>query len=200
MKYKITLILGLLTLTACTDESKCNRNFHDVLNVSTFQLWEKQTSLDINTSKNVKLMFLLKSEQKLGISIFHRQIFLKNGLHGIKDLENLKFDSLVIVEMNKSGEVNEEVKYIVASCSENTTIFKFELHRGKWKIDNIHEAKTKRINHVINILNHRTENDPYSGSGINDLVSISKFLTNDKITVKVLSYVDKEQFEALSSL
>lgn len=198
MRYLYTIILLILFFSACKSD-ECTRTFSNDFGLSTLPIWEKQTNVNLTYRKNDSLISLFRSAAENNISFFERERFIKDILD-TEELKNYKFDSLTVVEINTSGEVNLRRKYILVSCGKKTTIIKFRFSTEKWKFIQVQNVKTSDVDAAINSIINRTNNTIYWGSNINDLVAVSKFLGHEKISVEVFNTLSERQYRALSIL
>ena len=115
----------------------------------------------------------------------------------MRELESYKFDSLIIIEVNSSGEVHLRRKYLLVSCGQETTIIKFRLGSEKWDLIQAHKLATNDVIEAIKSITDRSDNMAYWGGNVNDLVAVSKFPGNNEISVEVFGSLSKQQYEAL---
>lgn len=195
MRYLGVIILIIVFSSACRSD-KCTRSFSKNFNFSVLPLWEKQTNINIELRKNNKLMSFFKSAAQDDISIFDREIFLKN-ISNLSQLNAYSFDSLMVVEVNRCGEVYTSKKYLLAFCGQEASIIKFQLGPEKWKLIQVYESKTDKLGDAVKLLTDRSDNTIYWGDNITDLVAVSKFRDHNEISVEVFGALSKKQYKAL---
>jgi len=198
MRYLSIVILVIIFFSAC-DADRCTQSFSRGINISVLPPWERKTQIDIGNQKYNKLLSLLKSEKEDKISIFDRKAFISD-LSKTKQLIDYKFNSLIIVEVNSSGERYRRIKYLVALCGFETTIAKYQLNQGKWELIKVNKIKTKEVDDAIRVLTDRNDNTIYWGDNMNDLVAVSKFRGHNEISVEVFGTLSEKQYKALGIL
>jgi hypothetical protein len=159
----------------------------------------RKTQINIDTQNDSKLASLLKYEREDKISVFERQAFL-NDVFKLEELKNYKFNSLIIVELNVSGERYSSIKYLLVSCDSETTVIKYELNPNKWELIKVHVVKTDEIYSAIKLLTDNSDNTIYWGNNVTDLIAISKFGKHNEINVEVFGGLSKKRFDALKVL
>ncbi|NQX38364.1 hypothetical protein SAMN05421820_101381 [Pedobacter steynii] len=195
MRYLSIVVLVVIFSSACRDY-KCTQSFSENFNLSVLPIWERKTQINMVNQNDDKLVKILKYEREDKVSIFERQAFL-NSLSKEEQLNDYKFNSLIIVELNSSGERYKSIKYLLLSCDSETTVIKYELNQGKWELIKTHLIKTGEIDSAINVLTNRSDNTIYWGYNITDLVAVTKFRERNEITVEVFGSLSKKQNEAL---
>jgi len=195
MRYLGIIILLIVLSSACRSD-KCTRTFSKDFGSSILPAWEKQTDMNLAYRKNDTLISLFKSAVKDSISLFERELFLKD-VSNLKELDSYKFDSLIVVEVNSSGERYRNIKYLVISCNEETSVIKFQLNQGQWDHIHDHKVKTSKMNEAVKLLMDRTDTTIYWGNSITDLVAVSKFRSNNDISVEVFGTLSEKQYNAL---
>lgn len=195
MRY-LGIIILLIALSSGCRSDKCTRTFSKDFGLSILPVWAKQTDMNLADRKNDTLMSLFKSAAKDSISFFERERFIKN-LSSLKELEGYRFDSLIVVEVNSSGEVYLRTKYLLVSCGQETTIIKFRLGLVKWDLIQVHKVGTNNVDEAMRSIIDRNDNTVYWGGNVNDLVAVSKFRENNEISVEVFGSLNKKQYDAL---
>jgi len=194
MRYLCIIIL--LVLSSACKSDRCSRTFSNNFGLSILPVWAKQTDMNLADRKNKKIMSRFKSAATDSISFFERERFIKD-VSSLKGFESYKFDSLIVVEVNSSGEVYSRTKYLLASCAQETTIIKFRLGPRKWDLIQVHKVGTNIVEKAMRSIIDRNDNTVYWGGNVNDLVAISKFLENNEISVEVFGSLNKKQYDAL---
>lgn len=195
MRY-IGIIILLVVLSSACRSDHCNRTFRKDFNLSILPIWEKQTEMNLGYRKNDTLISLFKSATRDGVSFFERELFLRNVLT-LRELKGYKFDSLVVIEVNTSGEVHLRRKYLLASCGKKTTIIKFQLTFEKWNFIQVHDAEASDVIEALKSILDRSSNKAYWGGNVNDLVVVSKFQDDGRILVEVFDTLSEKQYLAL---
>lgn len=65
--------------------------------------------------------------------MFDRRAFLSE-ISNLSQLDVYKFDSLIVIEVNRGGEVYTSEKYLLAFCGPEVVIVKFQLSSKKWEL------------------------------------------------------------------
>ena len=198
MKHLFTLILVVAFFGACNNE-KCILFFSKDWNESILPNWETETYNNVVYEKKDSLRSIFAEYAKADISMFERELFFKT----ISKLPNLKtytFDSLIVVEINGSGERRTMSKYLVPYCAHGGSIIEFQLNQGNWKFIKSHKIKANKFRTSINDIMAKTNDKSYWSAGFNDFIVISKFARHSKTSVEVFEHLSERQYNALSIL
>ena len=109
------------------------------------------------------------------------------------------FAKLFIVEVNSSGEVSTKDKYLILLCGDSTQIIKFSSIIGKWSMIDRHFEESKKVLNNINNINSII-NLPRKSNNLDGILSISEFLANGHVKVKVFGALDEVQWKNLKFL
>jgi len=200
MKYiRIHIFSIALAFLSCTNTTECKLKILDVLNPVSLGTWENVTNLEIDKSADGRLLFLKKLETKKGISIFDRKFFFDYLLSKNNSLNFDYFAKLFIVEINNSGEVSTKDKYLILLCRDSTQIIKFSSIIGKWSMIDRHFEESKKVLNNINNINSII-NLPRKSNNLDGILSISEFLANGHVKVKVFGALDEVQWKNLKFL
>jgi len=199
MKYHKILFISLF-LQSCLPADNCNRNIKESLNLSKLKRWQSETNESIRLQNNSKLTFLQAAEEKNGISLFDRYNFLHSNIFADKKVAEISFALLAVIEINRSGEMNSHDKYILTLCGDNTLIIKCSRTINGWIKTKEYSRDSKLVYNVIDKLEVGNSKNPYWGNGMNDVLAISKFIDNNRITVKIISQLDKSHYDSLNLL
>ncbi|CAM4114611.1 hypothetical protein SAMN06265348_103287 [Pedobacter westerhofensis] len=195
MRYLGLIILIIVCSSACRTE-ECIRSCSTDFNISVLSLWEKQTNINIKYRRNNKLRSLFESAAKDKISIFDRRIFLQD-ISNLKELDLYKFDSLIVIEINRSGEVYTSKKYLLASCRQDVVIIKFQLSPKKWELIQTYKLRKDKLDDAVKLLTNRSDTTIFWGDNVTDLVAVSKFRGQNEISVEVFGNLSEKQYKAL---
>jgi hypothetical protein len=198
MKHLFTLLLVVAFFGACNHE-KCILVFSKDWNESILPIWDTETYNNVVHEKKDSLISIFADYSKADISMFQRKLFFKT----ISKLPNLKtytFDSLIVVEINRSGERITMSKYLVPYCTHGGSIIEFQLNQGKWQFIRSHKINANKFRKSINVITAKNNDKSYWRAGINDFIVISKFASHSKTSVEVLEHLSEKQYNALSIL
>jgi hypothetical protein len=198
MKHLFTLLLVVAFFGACNNE-KCILVFSKDWNESILPIWDTETYNNVVHERKDSLISIFMDYSKADISMFQRKLFFKT----ISKLPNLKtytFDSLIVVEINSSGERITMSKYLVPYCTHVGSIIEFQLNQGKWQLIRSHKINANKFRKSINVIMAKNNDKSYWRAGINDFIVISKFASHSKTSVKVFEHLSEKQYNALSIL
>jgi len=195
MKHLGIIVIIVISFSACTAE-KCTRICLKDFNLSVLPLWEKQTDVNLAYRKNNKLISLFKSAARDSISIFDRRVFFEE-ISGLSQLGAYDLDSLVVVEVKRSGEVYTSRKYLLGFCGQEVIIIKFQSRPEKWEFIRGYRSEARKLDAAVKSLTERSDNTIYWGNRITDLVAVSTFRGNNDVSVEVLGTLSEKQSIAL---
>jgi hypothetical protein len=198
MKHLFTLLLVVAFFGACNNE-KCTLVLSKDWNESVMPNWDTETYNNVVHEKKDSLISIFAMYAEANISMFERELFFKT----ISKLPNLKtytFDSLIVVEINGSGERLTMSKYLVPYCVDGGSIIEFRLNQGKWQLIRAHKIEANKFRKSINDIMAKNNDKSYWRAGINDFIVISKFASHNRTSVEVSEHLSEKQYNALSIL
>lgn len=200
MKCFYLVLVLTIVFSSCSNHGECGRNLHKDLSVEFLKTWEDETNKDVRFQNDKRLNEIFKSHEKDNISIFDRTLFLKNFEADRKIGEKVDYNDLTIIELNLSGERYQRIKYLLASCKENTTVLRCHLEQGKWIFDPVYIKKTSIINNVIHALDRSVDKDKSWLQSINDILSVTKLKSSGQVEVKVYGTLTETQLTLLGDV
>lgn len=198
MKNFFKLLLAVVFLVACNDE-RCLVTFSEEWSEAILPDWDKQTHANVVHQKNDTLLSIFTSAAKEKISLFERESFLKE-ISKLPNLNKYTFDSLIVIEINSSGERNMRVKYLLPYCQQKGSLIKFELNQGGWEFIWSHKIEANKLSVAVNALMAESNKKSDWGAYNSGLTVISKFASHTKTSVKVSDSLSEMQGNALSNL
>ncbi|OYZ02522.1 MAG: hypothetical protein B7Y37_01650 [Sphingobacteriia bacterium 28-36-52] len=189
----VTLLLGCRYINQ-SDSRKVNiYKFYDGWDSTTKQVLKKYSTS--NNGYAGKANFILKSlndEVLSGIEILDRNSFFKAMQNNLikKDEE---YTSIIIVELNQTGEKNSFRKYVIFN-SDSCMIFEKDI-KGEWGIINRNIVSLESASYLQSVETDTIANNSWGG-GINDICIITKVI-HDSTVVTPLLYLHMEKYSRL---
>lgn len=188
----VSLFWGCSSITQ-SDSKKVDINkFYEGWDSTTKQALSKYTVSD--NAHTGKANFILKSLQheESSIDILDRKSFYKTIRNNFVQ-KNPEDTSIIIVELNQTGEKNSYRKYVIRN-SDSCAVFERDI-KGEWGIINKTKISQESASYLQNLKTDTIANNSWGG-GINDICIITK-INHDSTIVSPIFYLPVETFYKL---
>jgi hypothetical protein len=194
----IALFLLIIFINSCSPKKNCNLKFEQYLNSNFLKLWDEQTINKMKEMDSKKAIILLDFEKRHKGAIFDRSDFLQTVENNYK-LNDNRFGEFSIFEIKYTGEKNQNIKYLIGSCGDESIVVKYGQGINGWIVSSEYKINTEKVEHLYKVLLEKDKQE-YWGSSITEVGCLTRIKGVSQVSVQVIESLSKLQFDALIGL